>query len=66
VGRASSISGSSVTYAQGGYGQGTSSFISAGVSGAANTGDGGNGAQSGSGSAAGAGGKGVVIVRYPI
>jgi hypothetical protein len=64
VGTASSITGTSVTRAEGGYGQGTSNFISAGVSGAANTGNGGNGANNGS-ALGGAGGSGVVILRYP-
>jgi mucin-19 len=63
-GLASSITGSSVTYAAGGYGQGTSNYINAGVSGAANTGNGGNGAYSGSANG-GNGGSGVVILSVP-
>lgn len=62
-GAANSISGTSVTYAAGGYGQGTSNFINAGVSGASNTGDGGNGGSNG-GASGGAGGSGIVIIRY--
>lgn len=64
VGRANSISGSSVTYAEGGYGQGTSNFINAGVSGTTNRGNGGNGANNGANSG-GAGGSGVIIISYP-
>lgn len=62
VGRASAITGSSVTYAKGGNGQGTTNNISAGVNGSANTGDGGNGAGQGV-AAGGNGGSGVVIIR---
>ena len=68
VGLANSITGTSVTYAAGGYGQGTSTFVNAGVSGGANTGDGGNGATNGATGAtngAGAGGSGVVIISVP-
>jgi hypothetical protein len=63
TGASNSISGSSVTYAEGGYGQGTSNFINAGVDGTANRGFGGNGAFNGSASG-GAGGSGVVIISY--
>lgn len=64
VGRVNTITGSSITYAEGGYGQGTSNFINAGVSGTTNTGNGGNGANNGS-SSGGAGGSGVIIIKYP-
>ena len=64
VGRANNISGTSVTYAEGGYGQGTSNFINAGVSGTTNRGNGGNGANNGSNSGGG-GGSGVIIIKYP-
>lgn len=54
------ISGSSVMYARGGNGAGTSN---PGLSGAANTGNGGNGGTNGP--VGGAGGSGVVIISYP-
>jgi mucin-19 len=57
-GTASSISGSSVTYAAGGNGN------SGVVNGAANTGNGGSGSTTGNSANAGAGGSGIVIVRY--
>lgn len=63
AGSSNSISGTAVTYAAGGYGQGTSNFISAGVSGTANTGNGGNGAPNGVGTG-GNGGSGVIIISY--
>ena len=59
AGKAYSISGSSVTYAAGGYGGGSGSPSAAS---AANTGAGANGGAYNSGSRAGA--DGVVIVRY--
>jgi hypothetical protein len=73
AGTASSITGSSVTYAGGGGGAGNSTGGSGGggsstgdpspvVSGTANTGGGGNGGRSAGG---GAGGKGVVILSVP-
>lgn len=63
TGVASSITGSSVTRAYGGYG-GTPTGAS-GADATANTGSGGDGA-GGNGAVAGAGGSGIVIVRYPI
>jgi hypothetical protein len=61
---ANSITGTSVIRAAGGFGNGTANFIRATVSGAANTGDGGNGSANGT-STGGTGGSGVVILRYP-
>lgn len=60
AGRASSITGTSVTYSRGG-GVNYAYNISPGTSGAANTGDGGMGMYQAN---SGAGGSGVVIVRY--
>ena len=79
-GVATSISGTSVTYAggggggsgttggtggTGGGGNGGSGDPSTGISGTANTGGGGGGGRGGSGGG-GNGGSGVVIIRYPI
>jgi hypothetical protein len=60
AGLASSIRGSSVTYAAGGSG---GSNAGAGSGGGVNTGNGGGGA-AGSGAGATAGGSGIVVVRY--
>ena len=77
VGRASSISGTSVTYAGGGGATDWAGVSAAGgtggggaggatgVAGTANTGGGGGGSGFGSGGS-GAGGSGIVIIRYPI
>lgn len=62
AGLASSISGSSVTYAAGG--QGGTANSGNGVAGAANTGNGARGAQQGSGAVGANGGSGIVIIRY--
>jgi hypothetical protein len=62
AGLASSIIGSSVTYAAGGQGGTTNSGN--GVAGAANTGNGARGAQQGSGAVGANGGSGIVIIRY--
>jgi len=64
IGISNDITGSAVTYAEGGYGQGTSNNINAGVAGTPNTGNGGNGANKGSSQSGGAGGSGIVIVSY--
>ncbi len=64
LGLATSITGSSVTYAKGGMGY----FRVTGplpVDGPANTGDGGDAPVSGGGQTGKAGGSGVVILRYP-
>lgn len=63
VGVSNSLSGSAVTYAEGGYGQGTSNNINAGVAGTANRGNGANGASNG-GNQGAAGGSGIVILTY--
>ena len=62
IGLAYTISGSSVTYAQGGRG-GADSWTGR-VSGTANRGNGGDGG--GNPNDGGAGGSGIVIIRYPI
>jgi hypothetical protein len=62
-GRASSITGTSVTYAAGGPVSDDASSQSQGAGGAANSGNGGMG---GWNSFGGSGGSGVVIVRIPI
>jgi hypothetical protein len=64
VGKVCYHSGAAVTYAAGGYGQGTANDVNADASGAANTGDGGNGAAKGAGHTAGSGGSGIVVIRY--
>jgi len=61
-GQASSITGTSVTYATGGTGG--SSGSGNGASGDANTGNGGGGAQAGTSRSGGNGGSGVVIISY--
>ena len=68
TGLSSNITENSVTYATGGRGGYGSQGTSTGISGAANTGDGGSGMFDGyltSGRTAGSGGSGVVILRYP-
>lgn len=66
AGKICSYSGSPVTYAAGGYGQGTSSDINGDVSAAANSGGGGNGAIKAGTHVGGAGGSGIVIIRYKV
>jgi hypothetical protein len=60
-GRANSITGSSVTYAEGGAGCSGTSTGFTGTNGTANTGGGGFGTQDGTG---GNGGSGIVVVKY--
>jgi hypothetical protein len=65
AGSASSITGSSITYAIGGRGGGYNATPVAGPNGTANLGEGGGGRSGGSATAAGGnGGSGIVIVRY--
>jgi hypothetical protein len=64
AGKMSTFSGTAVTYARGGYGQGTSNNIQAGVDGNPNTGDGGNGAGKGTGNTGGDGGSGLFMLKY--
>jgi hypothetical protein len=69
-GRISTITGSSVTYAEGGVGRSSTAGVSAGVNGGANTGTGGGGASSTAANTGGLtylggnGGSGVVIIAY--
>jgi hypothetical protein len=62
-GSASSITGTSVTYATGGTGG--SSGSGNGASGASNTGNGGGGSQAGTSQTGGNGGSGIVVIAYP-